>query len=59
MRPSPPVNSPEICEERSRAISLPFAGAPFRTELTVDGTQMRGTRQGGGIPPREIRLLKK
>ena len=38
---------------------LTFAGPQFRTELTIDGNQMRGTRQGGGIPPREIRLVKK
>ena len=39
--------------------SLTFGGGLFRTELTVDGNEMRGTRQGGGIPPRAIQLVKK
>jgi|SRR5262245_8224036 len=38
---------------------LIFAGQQFRTELTVDGKEMRGQRQGGGIPAREIELVKK
>lgn len=38
---------------------LTFAGPQFRTELTIEGNQMRGLRQGGGLPPREIQLVKK
>src|SRR5262245_14975001 len=39
--------------------TLTFAGERFRTELTVDGNQMHGTRQGGGVPARAIQLQKK
>jgi len=38
---------------------LTFGGEQFQTELAIDGNQMRGTRRGGGIPAREIQLLKK
>jgi hypothetical protein len=38
---------------------LIVASEQYRTELTVDGNQMRGTRQGGGIPPVGIQLVKK
>src|SRR5262245_44515773 len=37
---------------------LSFGNERFQTELAVDGNQMRGSRSGGGIPPREILLLK-
>jgi|SRR5215475_8624821 len=38
---------------------LTFVGPQFRTELRIDGNQMRGLRQGGGLPPREIQIVKK
>jgi hypothetical protein len=37
---------------------LAFGNEQFQTALTVEGDQMRGTRQGGGIPSRDITLTK-
>jgi hypothetical protein len=38
---------------------LTFGNEQFQTVLTVEGDEMRGTRQGGGAPPYEITLAKK
>lgn len=39
--------------------NLTFAGERVRTELTIHGNEMRGTRQATGGSSREIHLLKK
>lgn len=39
--------------------NLTFGNEQFRTALSIEGDQIRGTITGGGIPPREIALTKK
>ncbi|MGH7335381.1 MAG: hypothetical protein ACREKS_22085 [Candidatus Rokuibacteriota bacterium] len=39
--------------------NLTFGNEQFKTVLSVDGDQMRGAVTGGGVPPREIALIKK
>jgi hypothetical protein len=38
---------------------LTFGNERFTTALNIDGDQIRGTLEGGGVPPREIALVKK
>jgi hypothetical protein len=38
---------------------LTFAGERFRVELTVNGSEMRGTRQGGGVPGHALQLVRR
>ena len=39
--------------------NLTFGNERFTTALSIDGDQMRGAVTGGGIPSREIALIKK
>ena len=44
---------------RSPATTSPSPASACRTELTIHGNEMRGTRQATAARPREIQLLKK